>query len=70
MKSALMRALALPECTNKHNKIQALTGDAKKTKNVIFCYCQKIAQYRSMEVKLPALMNLENCDQRVRPTNR
>lgn len=26
MKNALMRALALPECTNKHAKIQALTG--------------------------------------------
>merc|ERR1740128_1462069 len=26
MKNALMRALALPECANKHNKIQALTG--------------------------------------------
>ena len=26
MKNALMRSLALPECTAKHNKIQALTG--------------------------------------------
>ena len=31
VKNALSRALALPECTNKHTKIQALTGTSKES---------------------------------------
>ena len=35
MKNALMRSLALPECTAKHNKIQALTGKLRKELGIV-----------------------------------